>query len=202
MLKIFWVAVLAFLFSCQSSPSEETTTSSSAKTSASQKNGKTKPMVKLPVQHIVQRTHPFSSDQAPDYFRLALHGHSIAKGEVEFTITTQDGQEIYEENFPAADLEASMVNEVPSPTTPTVSEREAYILKRMDEFVQPTDFVAPAIAPNAPVQASFVNETTWKRIQANPKAIGFKYLLGKEDGRLLVYDPEKKKAVRYGSFGG
>ncbi|WP_181305691.1 hypothetical protein [Rufibacter sp. XAAS-G3-1] len=196
--KTYWVAVLAFLFSCQSS-SEETTTSTSAGTSTSSEKDKTD--TKLPVQHIVQRTHLFSSDQRPDYFRLSLHGTSISEGEVEFTITTQDGQKIYEESFPAADLEASLVYEMKTPTA-TNSEREAYIIKRMDNFVQPADFVSPAIAPNAPVQASFVNESTWKRIQANPKAIGFKYLLGKEDGRLLVYDPEKKKAVRYGSFGG
>ncbi|ALI98198.1 hypothetical protein [Rufibacter tibetensis] len=201
MSKIYWVAVLAFLFSCQSSGSEEATTSTNSSTSATLDKGKSRQTFKEPVQHIVQRTHQFSSTQKPDYFRLALHGNSIAKGEIEFTITTQDGQTIHEENFPAADLEASMAYEMQTPSA-TESEREAYIIKRMDDFVQASDFVSPAIAPNAPVQASFVNETTWKRIQSNPKAIGFKYLLGKEDGRLLVYDPEKKKAVRYGSFGG
>ncbi|RNI31228.1 hypothetical protein [Rufibacter latericius] len=202
MLRLSLVAVLAFLFSCQSSGSEEATTSNQTGTSASSAKESSARNADEPVQHIVQRTHAFSSDQNPDFFRLALHGNSITKGKVEFTITTQDGQKIYEENFPAADLEASMVYEMQSPTSPTVSEREAYIIKRMDDFVENTDFVSPAIAPNAPVQASFVNETTWKRIQANPKAIGFKYLLGKEDGRLLVYDSAQKKAVRYGSFGG
>ncbi|MBC3541233.1 hypothetical protein ACFSC6_14450 [Rufibacter sediminis] len=201
MSKITWVVVLAFLFSCQSSSSEEATTSVSSNAPASSEKESLREESKEPVQHIVQRTHLFSSQQQPDFFRLALHGNSIAQGKVEFTITTHDGQKIYEENFPAADLEASMVYEMQT-DSPTVSEREAYIIKRMDGFVENKDFVSPAIAPNAPVQASFVNETTWNRIKANPKAIGFKYLRGKEDGRLLVYDPEQKKVVRYGSFGG
>ncbi len=143
----------------------------------------------------------FSSENRPDYFRLALHGDSITGGQVQFTITTYEGHKIYEENFSAADLEASMVYEMRASPAST-SDREAYIVKRMEEFVQPTDFVSPAIAPNSPAQTSFVNETTWRRIQSNPNSIGFKYLLGKEDGRLLVYDPEQKKVVRYGSFGG
>lgn len=201
MLKIYWVAVLAFMFSCQSSPSEETATSNSTGPSGTPAKKSATSDSAQPVQHIVQRTHPFSSPEKPDYFRLALHGNSIAKGEVEFTITTQDGTTIYEENFPAADLEASMVYEMEN-SSATQAEREDYIIKRMEGFVENADFVEPAIAPNAPVQASFVNETTWKRIQANPKAIGFKYMLGKEDGRLLVYDSAQKKAVRYGSFGG
>jgi hypothetical protein len=201
MSKILWVAVLAFLSGCQSSESEETTASiplGNVSSATKKQNGAD---TKEPIQHIVQRTHPFSSDQQPDYFRLALHGTSISKGVVEFTITTQDGTKIYEESFPAADLEASMVYEMKTRSA-SESERDAYILKRMDDFVQATDFVSPAIAPTAPVQTSFVNEATWKRIQANPKAIGFKYLLGKEDGRLLVYDPGQKKAVQYGNFGG
>lgn len=94
-----------------------------------------------------------------------------------------------------------MVYEMDKPSA-TEQEREAYIRQRVENFVQPNDFVTPAIAPNAPAQTSFVSETAWKKIQANPNTIGFKYLLGKEDGHLLVYDPEEKKAVRYGSFGG
>ncbi len=191
---------MAFLCSCHSSTQENTPSSSENGTSTSQ-SGQKDVDTSREIQHIVQRTHLFSSDTQPDYFRLALHGDSITGGQVLFTITTFDGRLIYEERFSAADLEASMVYEMLS-SPATLSDREAYIVKRMDEFVQPSDFVSPAIAPNAPAQTSFVNETTWRRIQSNPKAIGFKYLLGKEDGRLLVYDPEQKKAVRYGRFGG
>ncbi|RNI29618.1 hypothetical protein EFA69_08655 [Rufibacter immobilis] len=199
MRKTYFVVLLAALASCQSSTQEETAATSSA--SAGQEKGQ--PALGQPrqIQHIVQRTHLFSSPQSPDYFRLVLRGDSITQGQVHFTITTQDGRLIHEEHFPAADLEASLVYEMEGSTV-TQEQRAAYILKRMEEFVEPKDFISPAIAPNTPAQTSFVSETAWKKIQANHKAVGFKYLLGKEDGRLLVYDPEQKKAVRYGSFGG
>lgn len=125
----------------------------------------------------------------------------MTEGTVYFTITTRDGTLIHSEAFPAADVEAAMVYEMETPTA-TVNDREAYILKRLETFVEAEDFISPAIASNAAPDTSFVSLATWKNIQALPNTIGFKYLLGKEDGHLLVYDPAQKKAVRYGSFGG
>ncbi|WP_197088554.1 hypothetical protein [Rufibacter radiotolerans] len=195
---------MVLLVGCQSS-TEETTSKTVSKDgqtkTTTRTTGKTPGKKNKNIQHIVQRTHHFSSPDQPDYFRLALHGDAVTSGQVEFTITTQGGQKIYEEHFPAADLEASMVYEMKTPTA-SPSEREAYILKRMEEFFQPSNFISPAISEGASLPTDTNQVATWKRIQANPASIGFKYLLGKEDGRLLAYDPAEKKAVRYGSFGG
>jgi hypothetical protein len=199
------VALLAFASACQPSTEENTSTtvstSGSTKTTTTRTKGQKPDKKNKAIQHIVQRTHAFSSPDQPDYFRLALHGDAVTSGQVEFTVTTHDGQKIYEEHFPAADLEASMVYEMKTPTA-SASEREAYILKRMEEFFLPANFISPAIAQGAVPPTDPSNEAAWKRIQANPGSIGFKYLLGKEDGHLLAYDPAQKKAVRYGSFGG
>jgi hypothetical protein len=199
-MRIFpFVCLLFVLVACEPTTKETTTPSTSdvenEEATASAKKGK------VPVIKIVQRTHNFSSTSQPDYFRLVLSGDSITTGNVMFTITAADGHKIYEEQFPASDLEASMVYEMTTPTV-TTRERESYILRRIDEFVQENDFVTPAIPASTPADTAFVSLTTFKSIQANPSAIGFKYLLGKEDGRLLGYDPNQKKAVRYGSFGG
>ncbi|AMM50265.1 hypothetical protein TH61_02440 [Rufibacter sp. DG15C] len=194
-----FICLLSLLVACEPATKETTTSTSNPveaqETTADNKKGK------IPVIKIVQRTHKFSSASQPDYFRLVLTGDSITTGNVAFTITAADGQKIYEEQFTAADLEAAMVYEMETPTAP-IRDREAYILRRMEEFVQEDDFVTPAIPATMRADTAFVSLTTFKAIQANPSATGFKYLLGKEDGRLLVYDPSQKKAIRYGSFGG
>ncbi|GAA4314545.1 hypothetical protein [Nibribacter koreensis] len=193
-----FVCLLSLLVACEPAAQETATNTTQSEVLETTPGGK---RGKAPVLKIVQRTHTFSSTTQPDYFRLVLTGDSITNGKVLFTITSIDGQKIYEEQFPAADLEAAMVYEMKTPTA-SRTDREAYILRRMEEFVQPDDFVTPAIPASMRADTSFVSLTTFRTIQANPSAIGFKYLLGKEDGRLLVYDPSQKKAVRYGSFGG
>lgn len=193
-----FVCLLSLLIACEPATKETTSNTNQSEVSETTPGGK---KGRAAVLKIVQRTHTFSSTTQPDYFRLVLTGDSITTGKVKFTITSIDGQKIYEEQFPAADLEAAMVYEIKTPTA-SRSDREAYILRRMEEFVQADDFVIPAISASTPADTAFVALATFKSIQANPSAIGFKYLLGKEDGRLLVYDPSQKKAVRYGSFGG
>ncbi|QHL87328.1 hypothetical protein GU926_07730 [Nibribacter ruber] len=193
-----FICLLSLLIACEQAPKDTTNSTKPSEVSETPKGGK---KGKAPVLKIVQRTHAFSSNTQPDYFRLVLTGDSVTNGHVTFTITSADGKKLFEEKFAAAELEASMVYEMKTPTAPT-RDRQAYILRRMDEFVQESDFVKPAIPASTPADTAFVSLATFQTIQANPSAIGFKYLLGKEDGRLLVYDPNQKKVVRYGSFGG
>ncbi|WP_192823560.1 hypothetical protein [Rufibacter sp. LB8] len=185
-----------FLLACNG-PSTET------KTEAVRTNepvGKTS-TTNQSIKHVVQRSHAFSSSDAQDFFRLELRGDSITTSTVLFTITSSQGQLLHRQTFSAADLEASLVYEMTTPTA-TLPQREAYILRRMNEFVQPDRFVTPAITQSQNPDTSFVSLKDWQRLQAQPNTIGFKYTLGKEDGHLLVYDPTQKKAVRVGSFGG
>ncbi|MGV3538998.1 MAG: hypothetical protein ACO1OQ_04260 [Rufibacter sp.] len=201
MKNIYLFLPILLLLGCQPASqkqSEEEKEQKMASVSASQE---VSPGAQQGLLHVVQRTHAFSSPTEQDYFRLTLRGDSILTGTVEFTITTSGGEQIYREQFAAADLEAALVYEMEN-NTATTHDREAFILKRMEEFVQPNDFVSPAISSTMTPDTSVVSLTTWKQIQGKKNSIGFRYLLGKEDGRLLVYDPQQKKAVRYGSFGG
>lgn len=205
MLKTRHVLCLLVLFIGCKQASEDTNTSTALKEKTTAAPTGETPDSKKTAQkrllHVVQRTHHFSSAEHPDYFRLMLRGDSVVAGQVYFTITTRDGKIIHNETFPAADLEAVMVYQMKKPTA-TSRERETFILQRMEEFVQPDDFISPAIPANAQPDTAFVTLSSWNQIQDRKNAIGFKYLLGKEDGRILVFDPEKQKAVRYSSFGG
>ncbi|MFC6997603.1 hypothetical protein [Rufibacter roseus] len=197
--RILWLLVL--LIGCKQSTDTTTTVQDEPNFTTTSPTTTGEKVSTKRLLHVVQRTHPFSKPEQPDYFRLLLRGDSITAGQVQFTITTREGTVIHNEVFQAADLEAALVNEMEKPAA-TTREREAFIIKRMEEFVQPADFVTPAIAANMPPDTAFVTLSYWNQLQERENTIGFKYLLGKEDGRLLVFDPEKKKAVRYGSFGG
>lgn len=202
--RYLYFLLLAWVCGCQpaheKNPPEENQPPTTATLPPSSKESKE--FQKMPLLHVVQRTHQFSSKGEPDYFRLTLRGDSVTAGQVEFVITTRTGQQIYQELFSAADLEANMVYTLIQNTPPTAAERETYILNRMNEFVQDANFLTPAISQGATPDTSLVKLSTWRELQANKGTIGFKYLLGKEDGRLLVYDPKQQKAIRYGSFGG
>ncbi|GAB3589081.1 hypothetical protein [Hymenobacter daeguensis] len=142
--------------------------------------------------------HNFSNPKGPaDSFKLVFRGKSVLEGTGEFTITDPSGQVIFREMLTEPDLEAALVYELKNPTA-TRAEREAFVLKRIDQFFQPAQFHAPAVAKNAAFPAGLENldRATWADLQQRPDAIRFGYLKGKEDRRGIAWSPLKKQVVR------
>lgn len=142
--------------------------------------------------------HNFSSPNGPaDSFRLVFRGPSILEGTGELTITDPTGQVIFREMLTEPDLEAALVYEMKSPTA-SRAERETFVLRRIDRFFLPTQFHTPAVAAKAPFPGGIENldRAAWNDLQKRPDAIGFEYLKGKEDRRVIAWSPLKKETVR------
>lgn len=177
----------------------KTTTTTSESTSGATTS---KPAIKTgSVELKIRKTHLFSNQTRPDNFELNLTGKTLLTSTIRFTITSAEGQEIYREELTAADLEASLVYEMTTPTA-TEKQREAFIRKRLNAFFDEKNFNTPAIAPNDTYDPSFGNETAWNAIKKAPKSISFSYLVGKENGRRIAYSEQTGKAMVVSYFGG
>ena len=146
----------------------------------------------------VRERHNFSSPKGPaDLFRLVFRGPSILEGTGEFTITDPSGQVIFREMLTEPDLEAALVYEMKNPTA-TRAERETFVLRRIDRFFLPSQFHTPAVPAQAALPGDIENldRATWSDLQKRPDAIGFEYLKGKEDRRVIAWSSLKKQTVR------
>ncbi|MBX0290892.1 hypothetical protein K3G63_10605 [Hymenobacter sp. HSC-4F20] len=144
--------------------------------------------------------HIFSSPGTPDVFSLVLRGASVLTSEATFTITTAGGQVIFREMLSAADLEAAMVYEMQGPTA-TQAEREAYVRRRIREFFAEKNFRRPAVAASATFPAAAeapagTDRAAWDDLRRRPDAVGFQYLVGKEDRRTIAWSALRKQVVR------
>lgn len=147
-----------------------------------------------------RRRHLFSSPGSPDAFSLVVRGASVLTGEATFTITTASGQVIFREVLSAPDLEAAMVYEMQGPTA-TQEEREAYVRRRIQEFFADKNFRRPAVAsaatfPDSTEAPTGTDRAAWDNLRRRPEAIGFQYLLGKEDRHTIAWSPLRKQVVR------
>jgi hypothetical protein len=146
----------------------------------------------------VRERHNFSNPKGPaDLFRLVFRGPSILEGTGEFTITDPSGQVIFREMLTEPELEAALVYEMKNPTA-TRAERETFVLRRIDRFFLPAQFHSPAVTSKAPFSGGLENldRATWNDLQKRPDAIGFEFLKGKEDRRVIAWSPLKKQTVR------
>jgi len=149
----------------------------------------------------VRRKHLFSSPSTPDVFTLTLRGPNLLSGEASFTITDASGQVIFREVLTAPDLEAALVYELQG-TSASQAEREAFVKKRMDEFFADKNFQQPALRKSDAYQPGSVDRATWDDLQRRPDTVSFRYLVGKEETRRIVWSPLKKQVVKLGSTGG
>ncbi|MET4074876.1 hypothetical protein [Hymenobacter sp. UYCo722] len=146
----------------------------------------------------VSAQHNFSNSKGPaDLFRLVFRGPSILEGTGELTITDPTGQVIFREMLTEPDLEAALVYEMKGPSA-TRAARETFVLRRIDRFFLPAQFHSPAVAAKAPFPSGIENlaRAAWSDLQKRPNAIGFEYLKGKEDRRVIAWSPLKKQTVR------
>ena len=147
---------------------------------------------------VVRQRHNFSrSEGLADAFQLVFRGPSVLKGTAEFTITDPSGQVIFREMLTEPDLEAALVYEMKTPTAAPAA-REAYVLRRIDQFFQPAQFQTPAIGPQATFPSTIKNldQATWADLKRRPGTIGFNYLKGKENRQRLAWSPLKKQTIR------
>jgi hypothetical protein len=214
-MRFSWLALLPLLAACNSTPSavNEGSASRTAEPSTSPATPSGTDTAALPppdtahtkavsavsdTLRTARARHNFSNPKGPaDAFKLVFRGKSVLEGTGEFTITDPTGQVIFREMLTEPDLEAALVYEMKNPTA-TRAEREAFVLKRIDQFFQSSQFHTPAVDKKAAIPTGIENldRPTWTDLQQRPDAIRFDYLKGKEDSRGVAWSPLKKQVIR------
>ena len=207
-MRYFRFALLPLLAACNSTPSavQESSPATAAGQTAQDSaalpapdTARTKAVSALhDTLRTVRERRNFSSPQGPpDTFQLVFRGPTLLEGTGEFTITNADGQVIFREVLTEPDLEAALVYEMKTPTA-TRAQREEYVRRRIDQFFQPSQFHAPAVAATAvfPTDTENLDRAAWNDLRQRPDAIRFDYLKGKEDRRQIAWSPLKKQVVR------
>lgn len=152
--------------------------------------------------HAVHAEHAFSSPTTKDKFLIELTGEDILEGAVDLVILSSQNDTIHHEQFRAADLEASLVYEMQTPQA-TSQERKDFVIRRMDAFFGEDRFsqflsLGRTYDPEpAQYYPGYVDPETWQELKTNQHAIGFHYLLGKEENKFIAYSNRKKQAVLY-----
>ncbi|TGE10273.1 hypothetical protein [Hymenobacter fodinae] len=193
------LCLLPLVAAC-SSPSEQASTVSSSDTApaTAEPMDTARPAIvnaQSDTLKTVRKRHIFSAPATPDVFTLALRGPNLLSSEATFTITTTGGQVIFREVLTAPDLEAALVYEMKD-STATQAEREAYVRRRMDEFFAEKNFQRPALPASATYQPGLADRTAWDDLHQRSDALGFHYLVGKEDRRVIAWSPLRKQVIR------
>lgn len=140
--------------------------------------------------------HVFSDPSKKDEFRIGITGKNLMDGKVIFTITNSEGKVLLKEEFEADyllgyDFEGNINSR---------KETDAFITKRIKAFFSEDHFSVPAISPDVVFeedQSYYIDKQTWQEIKSDKQAVGFYYLLGKEDGRHVAFSKKKGKVVMY-----
>lgn len=133
--------------------------------------------------------HNFSSPVDLDTFKIYVTGKTIKDGEFTFKIVTSKGETILEEKYQSLYLVDFGFDE-------RLGTEEEYIKKRLDSFFSEEHFKKPAITDQT-FDGNYSDKAIWEDIRSDKTSIGFKYLIGKEDGRHIAYSKSKRKVVMY-----
>jgi hypothetical protein len=137
-------------------------------------------------------TLSFSAKGESDTFRMIVTGKSLKEGKGTFQIMNQKGQTIHSENF-----ETNMLLDYAFDGNAEKSEAETHIRYRLESFFTPDKFRIPAIATSTVFDKNYSDKEIWDDIQADQSAVGFTYLLGKEDKRYIAFSQKQNKVVMY-----
>ncbi len=189
---------VTILFSCGESTREEAKKSVEMDEPQTEEPSKTK--TELPdekSEYLIENKvlHAFSDPSKKDEFRIVVTGKSLLKGKVIFTITNSEGKNLLKEEFDADYLLGyDFTGDIHSQT-----QTDAFITKRVNQFFSKEKFSVPAMEENVVFedQSYYIDQETWEEIKSDKKAVGFYYLLGKEDGRHIAFSKKKGKVVMF-----
>ena len=138
--------------------------------------------------------HKFSHPDKLDTFIVYIKGKTILDGEVTFIIKDFNGVEIFKETFPSKYLIDFGLD---NGSSESENNKTIYIEQRITKFFEEENFIEPAIKLNEEYIEDYSDKAVWEDIHSDQTSIGFHYLLGEEDNRLIAYSKKMKKVVIY-----
>jgi len=137
--------------------------------------------------------HSFSQMDKKDEFYICIKGKSILDGKMIFKIIKSDGTEILNEEFPSCFLLGYGF----AGDKNSVKDKEDYIKSRITDFFNEKNFLHPAIQPGESFDEDYSDKEIWDEIKSDQTSIGFSYLIGEEDLRMISFSKKKRKVVMY-----
>ncbi|GAA4358588.1 hypothetical protein GCM10023185_24440 [Hymenobacter saemangeumensis] len=144
------------------------------------------------VLNTVRATHAFSDPNSQDNFVLQLRGTRVLNSRAHLIVTNSAGDTLRHEVLPAHALLSEKV--LTDPAAATMREKEIAILKSMNNFFSPKNFVQPAV-PASAEQPAEVDTQIWKALREDPATVAFDYTGAGGAERRLAYIRKLGKTV-------
>lgn len=147
-----------------------------------------------------QKLHRFSDPAQQDTFKLHVTGdkNDLQHARIHFQILAPGGKEIYSDTFEGTYLlDYGLMERVKNPEDLNDSIRNDYIRERLNRFFADENFKSPAVKSDATFDNYYQSRELFEELKKKPEAISFYYLLGKEDGKSIVYSEKEQKAVLF-----
>ncbi len=160
------------------------------------------PVYTIPEEKVTSNitTHLFSDSIQLDTFKLQLVSGTALDGKMLFEVVDHSGGVIYSESFETNYLLGYGIQNyfhIVDTVRPTPEMMDEYIHHRIAHFFDEENFIQPAIGSDKVFDPKFANSPIISELLDRPNAIGFAYLIGKEDARKIAYSRKQKKAVVY-----
>lgn len=144
-------------------------------------------------EQVNQIVKPFSDPEKLDTFRVVLTGTKPKDMVLRFSITAQNGQQIYAQNF-----EGKTLIELYKQTVDLKKEDKqiAFLQQELKTFFEDENFLEPAVTETEDPD-QFVPDKAFFAELKQSGLNGFKYRLGQEDKVYIAWSPTAKKVKIY-----
>lgn len=136
---------------------------------------------------------PFSDSLKADTFKVSLMGNVLKDITIRFTITSHDGQLIYNKDFKATDLIENYKSSVDLKKERT---QLAFIKDEYKLFFEDENFLEPAVTENEKPDKNTPDINFYNELKQSALN-GFKYRSGKETSVYIAWSEKEKKVKPY-----
>jgi hypothetical protein len=137
----------------------------------------------------------FSNNEIQDEFKVIIKGFKVYSANVEFTITTSNGKQIYYDNFPVNGVLSNAFDGEGEYATNT--QKEEFLRKWIVTFLSNESFLTPAIMNERAFLAEHSNKVIWDAIASDEKSVGFVYSKKLSSQTEIAFDKKLNKVVTY-----
>lgn len=136
---------------------------------------------------------PFTDTLKQDTFKIALKGKDSKDMSLFFTITSFNGEKIYEKELKAADL---LKNFLASAELKKEDDKIKFLQDEVEGFFDEEHFLVPAVMPDEKPDENVPDKSFYDELKQSGLN-GFDYSTGKEDKVYIAWSKAEKKVKVY-----
>lgn len=136
---------------------------------------------------------PFTDTLKQDTFKIVLKGKESKNMSLFFTITSFNGEKIYDKELKAADL---LKNFLASAALKKEDDKVKFLEDEVNSFFDEEHFLVPAVMPDEQPDENVPDKTFYEELKQSGLN-GFDYSTGKEDKVYIAWSKSEKKVKVY-----